>query len=118
MKLAVGAALLYIFTILVLFATGLLGLVALVALAVLTLPLALITAVALLPLLSQLPLALISFLLGMVLLYVATPAFKGALGVDLMPLAEGGEIVWWRVVLFLLVSLSIYALLDRVLSRP
>jgi len=100
-----------------------LGIPFIVALAVLSIPVAFLAlaiplAILLLVLVvvSILLSVILSAVLTIILLWVANTAFTEVLGVALLPFREDGSIVWWRVILAVLLFLSIYALISRILQ--
>jgi hypothetical protein len=100
-----------------------LGVPFIVALAILSIPVAFLAlaiplAILLLVLVivSILLSVILSAVLTIILLWVANTASTEVLGVALLPFREDGSIVWWRVILAVLLFLSIYALISRILQ--
>jgi hypothetical protein len=100
-----------------------LGVPFIVALAVLSIPVALLALaiplailLVVLVVVSILLSVILSAVLTIILLWVANTASTEVLGVALLPFREDGSIVWWRVILAVLLFLSIYALISRILQ--
>jgi hypothetical protein len=100
-----------------------LGVPFIVALAVLSIPVALLALaiplailLVVLVVVSILLSVILSAVLTIIVLWVANTASTEVLGVALLPFREDGSIVWWRVILAVLLFLSIYALISRILQ--
>jgi len=96
-----------------------------IILAVLAVPLAILGVlipaailIVLLVILSLLLSVTLSVVLTVIVLWAADKAFTDVLGVGLLPLREGGSIVWWRVAIAALLFLSILSIVSRLFSTP
>lgn len=100
----------------------LIGIPLLVALAILATPIAILALVipfaillAVIVIISMLLSLILSLTFTIITLWAADMAFAEVLGVKLLPLREDGSIIWWRVAFAILLFISIYTLISRLL---
>lgn len=113
--IVVGMVLLYLLIVALLFLTGMIGLFWLLLLMLVSIFIVPFFVALSIPTSIQIPLALISFVLSLILLHASAPAFSQALGIEVLPLIEEGGVVWWRIAFFLFLSLSVYTVINRML---